>query len=36
MKRARTSTPRDHEALRFLLEVTQFLAYAALVAAETE
>ena len=36
MTRARTSTARDREALRFLLEVTQFLAYAAMRAAETE
>jgi hypothetical protein len=36
MKRARTSTPADREALRMLHEITQFLAYAALVAAESE
>lgn len=36
MKRARTSTFADREALRFLLEVTQFIAYAAMRAAETE
>lgn len=36
MKRASTATERDLANLRMLLEVTQFLAYAALVAAETE
>lgn len=36
MKRASTATERDREALRMLLEVSQFIAYAALVAAETE
>ena len=35
MKRARTSTAAQREALRRLFEITQFLAYAAL-AAETE
>ena len=36
MKRASTSTPAEREALRRLFEISQFIAYAALVAAESE
>lgn len=36
MKRARTSTYADREALRRLFEISQFLAYAAMRAAESE
>jgi len=36
VKRASTSTHAEREALRRLFEITQFLAYAALVAAESE
>jgi len=36
VKRARTSTQAQREALRRLFEISQFLAYAAMRAAESE
>jgi len=36
VKRASTSTARDREALRRLFEISQFIAYAAMRAAESE